>query len=69
MGSSLIVISLALVTLLTGLAIATYQLWSADRAQKEGEHSALAHRFSGRPAGQPMTESIPKEPASAEPRI
>ena len=69
MGSSLIVISLALVTLLIGLAIAIHQLWSADKAKQEGEHSALAHRFSGRPAGKPMTESIPKEPASPDPRI
>ena len=69
MGSSLIVISLALVTLLIGLAIAIYQLWSADRAKKEGEHSALAHRFSGRPTGKPMAETVPKEPASSEPRI
>ena len=49
MGSSLAVISLALITLLTGLAIAIYQLWSANESQKEGEHSALARRFGGKP--------------------
>ena len=48
MGSSLIIISLALLTLLAGLAVAAYQLWSADKAQKEGEHSALAARFGGK---------------------
>ncbi len=38
MDKSTIIISLALFTLLSGLAIAIYQLWSADQAQKKGEH-------------------------------
>ncbi len=69
MGSSLIVISLALLTLLAGIAVAVHQLWSADRAKKEGEHSALAHRFSDRPAGEPLMESTVKAPASPNPWI
>ena len=48
MEHSTILISLTLFTLLCGLAIATYQLWSADKAKAEGEHSALAARFAGK---------------------
>ena len=48
MGHSATLISLSLITLLIGIGIAAYQLWSADTAQKEGEHSALAARFGGK---------------------
>ena len=38
MDRSTVIISLALFTLLVGIAIAAYQLWAADRAEKTGEH-------------------------------
>ena len=38
MERSTVIITLALFTLLVGIAVAAYQLWSADRAQKTGEH-------------------------------
>ena len=39
MEKSTVLIALTLVTLLAGLAIAVYQLWSTARAKKQEEHS------------------------------
>ena len=39
MERSTILILLTLMTLLAGMAIALYQLWSTKRAQKTGEHT------------------------------
>lgn len=39
MEKSTILISLALFTLLCGLAVGIYQLWAGDRAKKTGEHT------------------------------
>ncbi len=48
MEKSSVLILLTLFTLVTGLVIAAYQLWSADKSKKEGEHSALADRFASK---------------------
>lgn len=48
MEKSSVLILLTLFTLLTGLGIAIYQLWSADQSKKTGEHSALAARFASK---------------------
>ena len=39
MEKSTILIVLTLATLLTGMAIAAYQLWSTARAKRQGEHT------------------------------
>lgn len=64
MGSSLIVIGLALFTLLIGVAIAIYQLWSANKSQEQGEHSALAARFAGKVANRfkPIDRTLTPDP-------
>ena len=51
MDKSTILIGLCLGTLLIGLGIAIYQLWSADKSKEQSEHSALAARFAGKPVG------------------
>ena len=61
MGSSLIVISLALLTLLAGIAVAAYQLWSADQSQQKGNHSALAARYGGKPVSTTPQRSAPDD--------
>lgn len=38
MDKSLILGILALFTLLSGMAVAAYQLWDAEKAKKMGEH-------------------------------
>ena len=38
MDKSAIIASLALLTLLAGMAMAAYQLWSVKDAQKKGSH-------------------------------
>ena len=38
MESSSILASLALLTILSGLAVGTYQLWSVKRATRQGSH-------------------------------
>ena len=48
MDKSFVLIALSLGTLLIGLAVAIYQLWSANKAQQQGEYSALAKRFGGK---------------------
>ena len=58
MDKSLVLIGLTLFTLLVGLAIAFYQLWSADKAQKEGDPSALAARYGGQPIGKPRHDPV-----------
>ena len=39
MDESVIIISLALLTLLIGMAVAAFQLWSVKRSQRKGEHA------------------------------
>ena len=64
MGSSLIVISLALGTLLIGIVIAAYQLWSTNKSQEQGEHSALAKRFGGQVSKrfEPIDRKLTQDP-------
>lgn len=66
MDKSTVLIGLTLFTLLVGLAIAAYQLWSADKAQEQNEHSALAKRFGGKtrkPASDNTNDPNPRVPA------
>ena len=58
MDKSLALIGLTLFTLLVGVAIAIYQLWSADKAQKEGDPSALAARYGGQPILKPPHDPV-----------
>ena len=68
MGHSTILISLSLVTLLCSLSIAAYQLWSAEHARQDGQHSALAARYGGKPTNVARLEPRPM-PIPDEPRI
>ena len=61
-------ISLSLVTLLCGLSVAAYQLWSAEHARQDGQHSALAARYGGKPVSLARPEPRPAPPRD-EPRI
>ena len=64
MDKSFVLIALCLGTLLIGLAIAIYQLWSANKAQEQGEHSALAKRFGGKVLNrfEPIDNHITSDP-------
>ena len=64
MEKSTILIGLTLFTLLVGIAIAAYQLWSADKSQQQGERSALAARFGSKVPGswQPTDQVLTPDP-------
>lgn len=68
MGHSTILISLSLVTLLCGLSIAAYQLWSAENARQDGRQSALAARYGKAPIAARPPEPTPPT-RQDEPRI
>ena len=58
MDKSTAIIMLCLGTLLIGLAISIYQLWSSHHSQKKGDHSTLAARFGGK------KRMLPRDPDS-----
>ena len=64
MEKSTILICLTMFTLLIGVAIAVYQLFSAHRSQQKGPHSALAARYGGKPTRdfRPLDEGVTPDP-------
>ena len=64
MEKSTILISLTLFTLLVGVAIGIYQLWSAEKSKQKGPHSALAARYGGKPTRdfRPLDQGLTPDP-------